>query len=83
MRETPESYWYKISGTQFPVIRNYLAVKVRPTHDQFGSNIMTMAVEADELSNLHAWCENLDGQMLISKKSMTLKSARRYCLGNG
>ena len=84
VRETPESYWYKISGKPFPVMRNYLAVKINPTkfHDQIEPDIITMAVEANEWSSHHAWCENEDGQMLISEKVMSLESARRYCQGD-
>ena len=50
-------------------------------HDNIETDVITMAVQAGENSNFHAWCENGDGNMLISNILLPLKSARRYCQG--
>ena len=87
MRETPKSHWhnqYTVSGKKYPIMQNHLAVKIKPTmfHDKIETDIITKAVEADDFSNYHAWCENGDGHMFISNSLLPLKSARRYCQGN-
>ena len=84
MRETPESHWhtqYTALGKKYPIMRNHLAVKIKPTmfRDKIETDIITRAVEEGDFSNLHAWCENGDGNMLISNSLLPLKSARRYC----
>jgi len=86
MRETPESHWYNqypIIIPKYPIIKNHLAVKIKPTmfHDNIETDVITMAVQAGNHSCFHAWCENGDGNMLISNILLPLKSARRYCQG--
>ena len=83
LRETPMSHWH-IQHGHYPINRNHLAVKIKATKylDTIESDIITMAVEASEFSNLHAWCWNEDMQMLFSNNSMSLQSARKYCQGD-
>ena len=47
--------------------------------DTIESDVITMAIEASDFSNLHAWCWTEDMQMLISNNTMTLQSARKFC----
>ena len=83
VRETPISHWHKQHG-HYPIMRNHLAVKIKATTylDTIESDVITMAIEASEFSNLHAWCWTEDMQMLISNNSMSLQSARNYCQGD-
>ena len=48
--------------------------------DNITSDIITRANEIT-LSNLYAWCESADGNMIISDELLPLDSARRYCEG--
>ena len=49
--------------------------------DNITSDVLTRANKR-KLSNLYAWCENTDGNMIISNELLPLESARRYCEGN-
>ena len=63
-------------------MRNYLALMIKPDrfHDNIKSDILTKAIET-KLSYLYAWCENEDGNMIISDQLLSLDSARKYCEG--
>lgn len=78
-REIPEFHWhnnYTTIGHKYPIMRNYLAVRIQPPR-----KFMTMAIQDGKFSNLHAWCEFEDGHMNVSTWSMPLESARNYCEG--
>ena len=81
-----QSHWhnqYTTGGDEFPIMRNYLALMIKPDrfHDNIKSDILTKAIET-KLSYLYAWCENEDGNMIISDQLLSLDSARKYCEGS-
>ena len=81
-----QSHWhneYTIGGNQFPIMKNYLAIMINPSRfrDNITSDVLTRANKR-KLSNLYAWCENTDGNMIISNELLPLESARRYCEGS-
>lgn len=63
-------------------MKKYLAIMINPSRfsDNITSDIITRANEIT-LSNLYAWCESADGNMIISDELLPLDSARRYCEG--
>ena len=80
-----QSHWhnqYTTGGNQFPIMKKYLAIMINPSRfsDNITSDIITRANEIT-LSNLYAWCESADGNMIISDELLPLDSARRYCEG--